>query len=142
MFLLDTDHVVILQTQASGDFERLVARMDRHPERDFFVPIVTFHEQFLGWNAYISRAKDQTGVVRGYDRLYDLLEYSQDAQVLPFDGAASERFDSLRSARTRVATMDLRIAAIAFCRNATILTRNLPDFQRVPDLEVEDWTVT
>jgi tRNA(fMet)-specific endonuclease VapC len=35
--------------------------------------------------------------------------------------------------------MDLKIAAIALTRDATVLTRNLKDFSRVPGLRVEDW---
>lgn len=74
MSLLDTDHVVILQTRPSGDFDRLVDRMNRHPASDFHIPIVAFHEPMLGWNVYISRARDSDGVVRGYQRMYGLLE--------------------------------------------------------------------
>jgi tRNA(fMet)-specific endonuclease VapC len=139
MYLLDTDHVAVLQTQAAGDFKRLTDRMKRRPASDFFVAIVTFHEQMLGWNAYISRAKNLTGVVRGYNQLQGLLEYFRDAQVLPFDHAAADQFQALRK-RARIATMDLRIAAIGMSRDMTVLTRNLADFQRVPDLRVEDWT--
>jgi tRNA(fMet)-specific endonuclease VapC len=36
--------------------------------------------------------------------------------------------------------MDLRIASIALATGMTVLTRNLVDFQRVPNLNVEDWT--
>jgi len=36
------------------------------PLSDFFFPIVTFHEQALGANAYISKARDAKGIVRGY----------------------------------------------------------------------------
>jgi tRNA(fMet)-specific endonuclease VapC len=35
--------------------------------------------------------------------------------------------------------MDLKIAAIALFNNATLLSRNLKDFRKVPDLNVEDW---
>ena len=140
MFLLDTDHLVILQTRPRGNFERLINRMNRHPASTFFVSIISFHEQVLGWNTYISRARDTAGVVRGYQRLHDLLEYFKDAQVLPFDQAAAEAFDALRAARIRTATMDLRIAAVALSRDMIVLTRNISDFQRVPHLKVEDWT--
>jgi tRNA(fMet)-specific endonuclease VapC len=37
--------------------------------------------------------------------------------------------------------MDLKIAAIALAHKATLLSRNLRDFSRVPDLKVEDWSV-
>jgi tRNA(fMet)-specific endonuclease VapC len=140
MYLLDTDHVVILQTRPQGDFDRLVDRMNQHPATDFHVPLVTFHEQMLGWNAYISRARDTDAVVRGYGRMYDLLEYFRDAQVVPFDAAAADYFDNLR-ASVRVGAMDLRIAATALSRDMTVLTRNTVDFEKVPNLKVEDWTV-
>ncbi len=35
--------------------------------------------------------------------------------------------------------MDLRIASIVIANGATLLTRNLKDFTRVPDLRVENW---
>lgn len=113
MYVLDTDHAVILQTEAPTAFNRLVSRMNLHSPSEFYLSIVTFHEQVLGWNTYLSRAKDRGGVVRGYARLQKLFDYYADAQVLPFDERAAEEFDALRNARIRVATMDLRIAAIA-----------------------------
>lgn len=53
---------------------------------------------------------------------------------------AAEQFHELRRARVRIGTMDLRIAAIALVNDATLLSRNLADFRRVPGLRVEDWT--
>lgn len=35
--------------------------------------------------------------------------------------------------------MDLRIASIVLANGATLLSRNLRDFDRVPGLRVENW---
>ena len=35
--------------------------------------------------------------------------------------------------------MDLRIASIALTHDATLLSRNLRDFTKIPGLRVEDW---
>lgn len=35
--------------------------------------------------------------------------------------------------------MDLKISAIVLAHDALLLSRNLVDFRRVPDLNVEDW---
>jgi tRNA(fMet)-specific endonuclease VapC len=36
---------------------------------------------------------------------------------------------------------DLRIAAVTLEHGGILVSRNLRDFQRVPGLQVEDWTV-
>jgi len=141
MFLLDTDHLVIVQQATQPEFGRLAEKMAGYEGSDFFVSIVTFHEQILGWSTYLSRAKTQDSVVRAYDKFRRILVDFSTLQVLSFDGAAAEAFDSLRNRRVRVGTMDVRIAATALALNYTVLTRNLVDFRKVPGLRVEDWTV-
>ena len=56
-----------------------------------------------------------------------------------FTQPASTRFDSLIRAKPNVKKNDLRIAAIALEQGAIIVTRNVRDFIRVPNLVVEDW---
>jgi tRNA(fMet)-specific endonuclease VapC len=140
MYVFDTDHLGILQRVSDPYYSVLSGRISRHAQTDFHVTVVSFHEQILGWTAYISRAGDRGGVVRGYSRLEGILADFARAQVLPFDDEAADVFDALRRQRIRIGTMDLRIASIARSKNMTVLTRNLADFRRVPDLAVEDWT--
>lgn len=63
------------------------------------------------------------------------------ARVLAFDNAAANVFDDLRRQPIRIGTMDLRIASIALAKGMTVLTRNLVDFEQVPQPAVEDCTV-
>jgi tRNA(fMet)-specific endonuclease VapC len=139
MHLLDTDHTGILQRRTQPEFDRLWARMSALPHREFFTPIVSLHEQLLGWNTYMSRARDQEGVRRAYLMFERILADFATAQIAQFDQAAAGVFESLRQNKVRVATMDLRIAAIAISQNMTLLSRNLVDFRKVPGLLVEDW---
>ena len=60
--------------------------------------------------------------------------------VLSFSDEEQMLFAELKPQCPRVQTMDLRIASIALATNATLLSRNLRDFGRVPGLLVEDWT--
>jgi tRNA(fMet)-specific endonuclease VapC len=79
-------------------------------------------------------------LIRGYTLLLEILQGFQSAPVLPFDSASAAVFDGLRAQGIRVATMDLRIAAVALSRGVVLLTRNIADFGRVPGLVSEDWT--
>lgn len=140
MFLFDTDHAVIIQRRTEPEFGRLAPRMNGYSSDDFYFSIVTFHEEVAGWNAYLNRARTREAVVHAYEMFEGILTFFATQQVLPFDDASAEIFDSLRRQRVRVGTMDLRIAAIALARGFTVLSRNTVHFSKVPGLTVQDWT--
>ena len=142
MYLLDTDHLIFCQRGLSDEADNIRNRMALHDESDFYLSVVSVHEQLMGANNAISRAKDVLAIVRGY-RLIEaaMLSYNQ-FNILPFDQPAADQFNDLRSQRIRIATMDLRIAAIALSNGLTVLTRNAVDFGKVPGLKCEDWTVS
>ncbi len=140
MFVLDTDHISILQAKAGDDWRRLRKRLDEQPRTNFSVSIVSFHEQIGGWYAQLGRAKNAADTLRAYRMLERTLATFAGTQVLPFDEAAIELFADQRRQKVRIDTLDLRIACIAISRNMTLLTRNTVDFARVPGLKFEDWT--
>lgn len=141
-YLLDTDHVVIMQRESPDLFPQLSRRLEQHSPDDFLISIVTFHEQAAGWQALLNRRRDAASVVRAYGEFSRLLAAFADVQLAEYSAAAAQKFDELRQQRVRIGTMDLRIAATALVRDYTVLTRNLVDFEQVPGLKVEDWTVT
>lgn len=140
-FLLDTDHISFLQRRSGPEYAALSARMAQHPPADFAFSVVSFHEQVLGAHTFLARAHTTAAAIRGYTLLLEILQGFLAAPVLPFDAPAATAFDGLRAQGVRVATMDLRIAAIALSRGLVLLTRNRGDFSKVPGLVIEDWTV-
>ena len=62
---------------------------------------------------------------------------------LPFDDIAAEAYGRIRaelaSKGTPIGPNDLMIAAIALANDLTLVTHNLREFSRVPDLNLEDW---
>jgi tRNA(fMet)-specific endonuclease VapC len=59
--------------------------------------------------------------------------------VAPFDEAAANMFDELRAKKVNIGSCDLKIAAIAIVNDATLLTANTIDFEKVPGLRFESW---
>jgi tRNA(fMet)-specific endonuclease VapC len=139
-YLLDTDHLSVLQRQSRPEYEILASQIAQHASTDLAFSIVSFHEQVMGCHAYISRAHSSMDVVRGYQMLARVLRDFAVAPVVPFDEAAAAVFDGLTTQRIRVGTMDLRIASIALSRRMILVTRNRSDFRKVLGLQVEDWT--
>src|SRR5262245_61198215 len=108
MFVLDTDHLGILQRQTAPQFGVLMHRISQYPQTSFFVTIVSFHEQILGWNAYLAQARDSSGVVRGYTKLEGILSDFACSQVLPYTSASAGVFEELRKLGSR-ATVTARV---------------------------------
>jgi tRNA(fMet)-specific endonuclease VapC len=140
-YLLDTDHLSVMQQQSGPEFAALSTRIAQHPPADLALSVVSFHEQVLGCHTYLTRARTSADLIRGYAMLARLLSDYSAVAVLPFDTPAAAVFDGLLTQRIRIGTMDLRIASIALSCNLTLLTRNLRDFQQVPGLVTENWTV-
>ncbi len=140
MFVLDSDHLSLIDRAESVAGEFIRRRMEQIGLSDFATTIANFDEQTRGWMAYVARARGNAELIEAYGRLAKHLRLYCSTRILSFDEAAAVQFQALRNAKLRIGTMDLRIAAIMLAHDATLLTRNLLDFQRVPGLKVEDWT--
>ena len=64
MYLLDTDHLIILQREQDPEFSSLRGAMNRHAPHDFFLSLVSFHEQILGAHTYLTRLLPRPAVRR------------------------------------------------------------------------------
>jgi tRNA(fMet)-specific endonuclease VapC len=140
MLILDTDHMSLLEWD-SNSAAHLRERLSEHNESDVATTVINYEEQVRGWMAYIAKARSIDAQVEAYRRLRNHLDNYRQIPVLDFDSAAAEVYQRLRRAKIRVGAMDLKIAAIAMATSATLLSRNRRDFQQIPDLKCEDWSV-
>lgn len=140
MLVLDTDHLSILDRDTIEAFN-LGRRLASVLPEEVVVTIITYEEQMRGWFAYIAQAKTTPQQVEAYQKLRQFINQFCQIALIDYTADAADQFALLRQARVRVGTQDLRIAAICLANNATLLTRNLKDFQQVPGLSVEDWSL-
>ena len=141
MYILDTDLFSLTDRLNSAESQRLRFRLSGLRSDELATTIVTFEEQTRGWLAWVAKAKSLAEQVERYRSLKRMLTSYRNVTVLDFDEKAAAEYERLQKQRIRIGTMDLKIAAIALAHKATLLSRNIRDFGKVPDLKVEDWSV-
>lgn len=142
MIILDTDHISLIQHPDSAECRELVRRLDASPDRDIVTTVVTVEEQMRGWLQVIARYRDPQQQAAYYNKLIDFVRFFGRWSIQPLNESAVQVFQELQKSGVRIAATDLKIAAISLANDATLLSRNIQDFQRVPGLRVEDWTAS
>ncbi|MGK7928917.1 MAG: type II toxin-antitoxin system VapC family toxin [Spirulina sp.] len=138
-YILDTDCVTL--------FQHLHPEIAKHAKAvghsNIFITTVTLQEQIQGRLTAINRANSRypDRLAIAHENLQATLIYYCNVNLLPFDDAAYSHYQNLRQQKIRIGTNDLRIAAIALTHQAILVTRNQKDFNKVPDLAIEDWTI-
>jgi tRNA(fMet)-specific endonuclease VapC len=141
LYVIDTDIFTLIQRRSRTAVPRLFHRVSLHKPEVLCTTVVSFQEQMQGCLAAVNRAKSEAGLLHAYLLMQNTRETYCRMTVLPFDAAAKRQFDGLVRQRLRVGTMDLRIAAITLAHQATLVTRNTRDFEHIPELTLEDWSV-
>lgn len=139
MILLDTDHLSILIDSRQTLFPVLAARMTQSADQNFVACIVSLEEQMQGWLNLIRQRRRVHEQIRPYQQFTSALDFFARWHLLPFDERAADLFEGLRARKVRIGAQDLKIASIALANDATLLTANLVDFEKVPGLRIEDW---
>lgn len=135
-YLVDTDILsLFLQRHV-----QVVASVERHKADDVSTSIITMQEIWDGWVAALAKSKTPDRLGRVYQRFTDTLNDLKQWRIETFSTPAIVRFEALKKMKLNVASKDLKIASIALESGATVVTRNLRDFQRVPGLACEDWS--
>lgn len=136
LFLLDTDHLTLYQMGHPQVLQNVARRLTDQ----LAISVISVEEQLTGWQTALRQAKDDTRREQVYRRMALTVEALADWHVVPLSRAALARHALLIAQRLNVGSNDLKIAATAIEQNATVVTRNLRDFGRVPGLQCQDWT--
>ncbi len=140
MYLLDTDHLSVLG-RGGADSERLRRRLQRASPDEVAATIVSYEEQTRGWLGFIAKTKSLDEQLIAYQYLQRHLQMFCAIPLVAFDQEAATLVRQFQKQRIQLGTMDMKIACIALVQEATLLSRNVKDFQRIPGLQVEDWTI-
>jgi tRNA(fMet)-specific endonuclease VapC len=136
LYLRDSDTVSLLRSR----HPRVKARYDAvTPPDEVCTSAITVQEAFVGWHTYILKAKTPAKIEKWYAELNRAVRAFTGIRLLDFSQSAIARFGQIVALKLNVGKNDLRIAAIALEAGATVVARNLRDFQRVPGLVCEDW---
>jgi tRNA(fMet)-specific endonuclease VapC len=141
-YILDTDQFTLYRRFDSA----VVARIRDVAVGDLAITAVTVEEQMSGWLSEIRKASSkQSEQARklswAYLQLRTTVQIVGRFSILDYTVEAHEKFVELRRQGIRIGTQDLRIASIALLAGSTVVTRNRRDFEQVPGLQIEDWSI-
>lgn len=137
MRILDTNHYSEIERESR--IGQVLSQRLKKAGDEGFLTIITPEEVLKGWIAGIQPHCQPDGGVRAYCDFHHSLEGFRDWFILPWSHDAVEIFRSLKRQKLNIGTKDLCIASVALEYGATVLTRNLRDFRKVPGLRVENW---
>lgn len=136
VYVLDTDHLSLY-----GRNHPVVISRFRAAQTKLFTTAINVEEQLRGRLAQVAEAKDGVAQSQAYQHLTDTVLLLSEFTILPYNQQSYEIYQSLKRQRIRIGTQDLRIASITLAHDGILLTRNFRDFERVPGLLFQNWSI-
>jgi tRNA(fMet)-specific endonuclease VapC len=136
MILLDADTFSLLGEKNLKVAARLAAATEQ-----VAITITTRLEALEGRIAFMMKAADGQQLLRAQQWFLRTEANLAQLPVVPFNAAAAAEFDRLLGTKglKRIGRWDLMIASIALANQATLVTWNLKDYQKIPGLKLENW---
>jgi tRNA(fMet)-specific endonuclease VapC len=136
MFVLDTD----ILTHLLLGHPRVTERRAQ-ATAEVALTVVTRIEVLQRRFAFMLKAEDGEKLLLAQQRLVQTEHDLENFIVLPVDAAVVAEFDQLRQnpKLKKPGGADILIAAVTLAYRATLVTRNVKDFRRVPGLQIENW---
>lgn len=136
-WLLDTN--VLSELLRAEPYDRVLGWFAQQHAEALFASAITQAEMLYG-AALLPRGRRRTQLEQQLQAMFD---EDFDRRVLPFDGQAAVAYAALvaarRSAGRPISQFDAQIAAIALTHRATLVTRNVEDFDGCGLTVVNPW---
>jgi tRNA(fMet)-specific endonuclease VapC len=137
MHLLDTN---VLTALYLGN-PKIITALSQLDGSQVSITIITKVELLRGRIEYLLKAERGESVLRAQALLFETERRLNQINIIPFNADAIAQFEILvpNPSLQKSGRADLLIASIALANRATLVTRNLKDFQRIPNLRLINW---
>jgi tRNA(fMet)-specific endonuclease VapC len=137
MYLLDTNILTALHAGNS----KVITAIERLDDPQIAITIITKVELIQGRISFLLKATSGQDLLRAQNLLSQTESLLAELEIVPFDRAAIEQFDLLLTNKSlrKSGRADLLIASIVLANRATLVSRNLKDFQNIPNLKLVNW---
>ncbi len=129
-YMLDTNICIyIIKRKPQAVIERFLRTEISH----IGLSSITLSELFCGVSKSSKPEQNQTA----------LIQFIAPLQVLPYDDYAAQQYGELRTHLEKqgnpIGSLDMLIAAHARSISCTLVTNNEKEFNRVPNLKIDNW---
>jgi len=132
MYLLDTNICIYI---IKKKYESLLNKIENEEPYNISISSVTVAELEYGIAKSLYPEKNRE----------TLLEFLSPFEIIPFNELDCENFGALRAYLYKlglpIGPYDLQIAAQCLSRDLCLVTNNVKEFERVPNLNIENWAV-
>lgn len=129
-YLLDTNICIYLINRNN---ERLIKRIERELTKDLAISVITLAE--LEYGVHNSKHVERNQAA--------LINFLAPISILSFETEDAEQFGQIKSELKRrgrlISDLDILIAAQVMTRKLTLISNNIREFNRIPQLRVENW---
>ncbi len=130
MYLIDTNICIYLINKKS---EKLLQRIELEEAFKIGISAITVAELEYGIAKSLYPEKNKIALV----------EFLSTFEIIPFTDIDAEVFGSIRvylqKKGTPIGPYDLQLASQCLARDLILVTNNVKEFKRIPDLKIENW---
>ena len=130
IYMLDTNICIYVMKKKP---EKVLQRLKKELNNGVCISSITLAELEYGMKHSSNQAKNEQA----------LLRFLAPLSVLPFGSSAASEYGEIRAylqnQGTPIGPLDMLIAGHARAEKMILVTNNVREFERVPELEIENW---